>query len=55
MASAVDAFGTSWESTISWSTRFSPGHYDGADTVRDLTYKPGCGCFEYSSDHLKAP
>lgn len=55
MASAVGAFGTSWESTISWSTRFSPGRYAGADTVRDLAYRPGCSCFEYTTQRIKAP
>lgn len=44
----VDALGTSYNSAITFSTRFASGRHDGAAAVRYFGYTTSCKCFTYA-------
>ena len=48
LRSAVVALGHSYVPAGTFSTRFGPGVYGGASTLRDIAYDTGCSCFRYS-------
>lgn len=45
----VASLGGSFQSAITFGSRFGPGLYDGTSAVRDLAYDQGCSCFKYPS------
>lgn len=45
----VASLGDSFQSAITFGSRFGPGRYDGTSAVRDLAYDQGCSCFKYTS------
>jgi hypothetical protein len=52
LLAGVEALGSSYLSPWSGPTRFGPGRYDGAGTVRPLHYLDSCGCFRYTGSPI---
>jgi hypothetical protein len=42
------ALGGSFQSGLTFATRYSPAHHDGVAQVRPFGYTPACGCFRYT-------
>lgn len=49
LRAGVEALGSGYQSPWTFGTRFGPGRYDGATTIRHLGFVPDCTCFRYSS------
>jgi ABC-type branched-subunit amino acid transport system substrate-binding protein len=47
LRAGTEALGSSFGSALTFSTRFLPGRYDGASSVRHLAYEAACRCFRY--------
>lgn len=45
----VNALGESFESPMTFGTRFGPDRHDGADLVRDFSFQQSCTCVRYVS------
>lgn len=44
----VEALGTSYNSVLTFGTKFGPGRHDGAAAYRPFAYQMDCKCFVYS-------
>ncbi len=44
----VEALGTSFNSALTFATKFGPGRHDGAAAYRPFAFVADCKCFEYS-------
>ena len=44
----VHALGTSFESGLTFGTRYDPAHHDGVALVRPFGFTSSCGCFRYT-------
>jgi hypothetical protein len=51
----VNALGTSFESAMTFSTRFGPTKHDGASAYRPLAYDGSCGCVHYTGPRQVVP
>ena len=48
----VHALGTSFQSGLTFGTRFGPDHHDGVALVRPFAFTSACGCFRYSGPRV---
>jgi hypothetical protein len=48
LTAGIEALGTRFQSSVVPGTRFAPGHYDGAMTIRPFKFIESCTCFRYS-------
>lgn len=47
LRAGTEALGSAFGSALTFTTRFLPGRYDGAGSVRHLAYEGACRCFRY--------
>ncbi|HEX2038184.1 MAG TPA: hypothetical protein VHF47_00465 [Acidimicrobiales bacterium] len=55
LKAAVEGLGDSFNSPLTFATRFGPGRYDGPTLYRNLEYFADCKCFKYTSGPKPAP
>jgi hypothetical protein len=53
IAARIDTLGASFESAMTFSTRFVPGRRDGVAAVRTFAFDDACSCFRYTSPPRK--
>jgi hypothetical protein len=47
LRAGTESLGTTFGSALTFTTRFLPGRFDGASSVRHLAYETSCRCFRY--------
>jgi hypothetical protein len=53
IAARIDALDASFESAMTFSTRFFAGRRDGVAAVRTFAFDDACSCFRYTSPPRK--